>query len=186
VLQRLARGLDTSPQTGKAGFDALREAVVHGLLLALALRRAHQDEGLAAVRPLADLGLHTFAHDVPVVCIEQLLGKALELLLVGTDEIAAPGVLEPCDVVRAGHATIHDPDAMGLAVTSLHRVHDVLDRGHIHAIAIEHLVAERHALARATSGMQTCLQSGRWSRLWPHFAMGLRAAWPSKYVLVTS
>jgi hypothetical protein len=135
-LQRLARGLDASPQTGKPGFDPLREAVVHGLLLALALLRAHQDEGLAAVRPLADLGLHAFAHDVPVVCIEQLLGKALELVLVGTD------------VVRAGHATIHDPDAMGLTVPFLHRVHDVLDRGHIHAIAIEHLVAERHALAR--------------------------------------
>jgi hypothetical protein len=49
------------------------------LLFALALRGAHQDEGLVAVRSLVALGLHAFAHGVPIACIEQLAGKALEL-----------------------------------------------------------------------------------------------------------
>jgi hypothetical protein len=68
--------------------------------------------------------------------------------------------LQPRQVLGAGHAAIHDPDALGQTVALFHLLDDLFDRGHVRAIAGEHPVTHRHPLARYHQAMQTCLQSG--------------------------
>jgi hypothetical protein len=72
----------------------------------------------------------------------------LELALGGPDQVPAPRLLQPRDVLGARHAAVHHPDPLGDPVAGLHRLDDFLDCGHIDAVAREDLVAERHPLAR--------------------------------------
>ena len=54
--------------------------------------------------------------------------------------------LQPGDVVGTGHAAVHDPDPLRLAVARFHRSDDLLDGGDVDPVAGKHLVAERHAV----------------------------------------
>ncbi len=55
---------------------------------------------------------------------------------------------QPLEVVLAGHAAVHDPDALGHAIARLHRLDDLLHGRHIRAITGEDLIPYRHPLAR--------------------------------------
>ena len=61
------------------------------------------------------------------------------------DQIAAFAFAEPVEDLFTHHAPVHHPDPLRLAVACLHRLHDLLDRGHVVAVAGEHLVADREA-----------------------------------------
>ena len=121
---------------------------MHGVLLALPLGRADQQERLLAVGAGAQLGLDAVAHRLPVARLGELRSELLQIVPVGADQIAALAVLQPGHGLGADHAAVHHPDAMRPAVARLHRADDLLDRGHVGAVAGEHLVAQRHALAR--------------------------------------
>ena len=53
-----------------------------------------------------------------------------------------------CEILLAHHAAIERPDALGLAITGLHRGDNLLQRRRIVAIAGEHFVTERQPAPR--------------------------------------
>jgi hypothetical protein len=82
-----------------------------------------------------------------VTRIDQLRRQLLEVALEAADQVASMTSLQPGDVVGAGHAAIHDPDPLCLAVARFHRADDLLDGGDVDPVAGEHLVAERHPVS---------------------------------------
>ena len=84
---------------------------------------------------------------LPVLGFGDLPGPLAQFTFGRTDQVAPPGLLQPSDVLGAGHPAIHHPDALGHSVARLHRSHDLFHGGHVGAIAGEHFVAQRHPLA---------------------------------------
>ena len=125
---------------------------MHGVLLLPALDRPHEDEGLGPLRPGTTLGLHVLPHRLPVLRVGDLARPFAQLALRRADQVAPPRLAQPGEVLRAGHAPIHDPDPLGLPIAGLHRPHDLLHRGHVGPVAGEQLVAQRHALTGDDQG----------------------------------
>jgi len=85
---------------------------------------------------------------LPVLPIGKLGRELLELALARPNQILALATLQPGDILGAHHPAVHHPDAMRFAVAALHRGDDLLHGRDVGAVAGEHLVAERDALAR--------------------------------------
>ena len=78
-----------------------------------------------------DAGLH-FG---PVALVQQLGFKAAHLLLGRADDAAGLALAQEVEIVFADHASIHDPDALGLAVFLFHHFDHVLNGGDVGSIA---------------------------------------------------
>ena len=148
AIERPLRTREPSSHPLQRRLDARGEARVHAALLLPPLARAAQQERLRAVRTSAELGFHPVAHRLPVALLRQLSAPLAHLAARRPDQIAPPALLEPGEVVLAHHPAVHHPHPLRQPEARLHRLHDLLDRGHVHPIAREHLVAQRHSLAR--------------------------------------
>ena len=131
--------------------QAVHLAFEHGPFLGRAGTAAAQHEALGAVTVgvIDELGFNTILHVRPVFIIQKLGLEVTQLRLGCADYVECLAVAQELDITLADHATVHHPDALGLAKTVLHLRHYVLDRGDVGAVAGEHLVVERKALGRA-------------------------------------
>ena len=145
-VERCLGALDAAGQARQRRFDAGAELVVHRPLLAPPIGRAAQDDGLARLGAAGELDLDILADLPPAIAGRERSGKALQLGLRRTDDVAPPGRPQPGQVLGAGHAAIADPHPPDHAVPGLHRRHDRLKRPRIMGVAGEHLVAERKAV----------------------------------------
>lgn len=67
----------------------------------------------------------------PVGGFKQFGFESAELLLGGACDVTGFAFPQELEVVFADHATIHDPDAFGLAVFGFHHFHHVFDGAHL-------------------------------------------------------
>ena len=86
-----------------------------------------------------DAGLHL----LPVFLLQQRLLVAAQWRLGRADQVVRLAGTQKLQVLLADHPPVHHPHPFGLAVFSFHRRDDVLDGGHIGAVAREHFVAHR-------------------------------------------
>jgi hypothetical protein len=103
------------------------------------------------VNDLLSPAASAFAHGKPRSPVPGLRDRAaplLELALGRPDQVAAARLLQPRHVLRARRPAVHHPNPVRDPVARLHRLHDLLDRGHVGAIARKDLVAQRHPFAR--------------------------------------
>src|ERR1700693_4693482 len=107
------------------------------------------EEGLASLARRIDKSTrpHILANLAPALLLGKLLRPTPQLRARRADHVAASRVIEPGDVVRAHHAPVHHPHAVGFAKALLHSAHDLLHRGHIDPVASEDLISEWHAIA---------------------------------------
>jgi hypothetical protein len=93
------------------------EALVHRLLLGLAIHGAAEQKRLLAIGSRTDLHLEAVAHVLPAVPVHQLALPLLQLAFRRTHEVAALAFAQPLQVVLADHPAVHHPDAARLAVS---------------------------------------------------------------------
>jgi hypothetical protein len=85
---------------------------------------------------------------LPVFVFQQLLFEALKPALGCADDIERPLFAQIIEVLFAGHAAVHRPDALGGPVLCLHKVHDLLDGGDIGAVAIKDFISQGKPIGR--------------------------------------
>ena len=59
-----------------------------------------------------------------------------------------PALTQPLQVLFAGDPSVRDPHPLGLAILVFHQADHLLQRGHVVAVAGEHLVANGQAFRR--------------------------------------
>ena len=119
----------TGSDSIESRFDATLKRLVHRLFLFAPVAAAAKNERLGrAVRRRAELHLQAVTQGVPVFG-QQLLLKLFQQALGGTHDVASLPFAEKREVVLRDHATVDDPDAVGLSITGLHGGHDFLERG---------------------------------------------------------
>ena len=144
---RLQGGIEGGELAGER-FHLPRE---QGGFLVRARRAAAKHELLEAapVGVREQLGFASALDFTPAFLFQKRRLELPKLALGRADQIARAACAQELDVLRADHAAVHDPDAPRHSVFFLHRAHDLLDGGHVAAIAGEDLVGKRQALRRA-------------------------------------
>lgn len=122
------RGAVRASASHRRSDDPIVETLVHGFFLSLAVLGAAKQEHLVLVGSAADLDLQAGADLVPPALLDELALPLAEFTPRRADEVLAPAGSQPFEVGLARHATVHDPDPLGLAVLPLHLLDDLLDR----------------------------------------------------------
>lgn len=109
---------------------------------------ATQDVALPAlaVGVLDQLHVDPGLNFLPVGLLQQLALKMTQPSFGCAHEVKGFALAQVVEIVLADHAAIHGPDPFSAAVLSLHQIHDLLDRGHLRAVAGEHFRGQRQAL----------------------------------------
>src|SRR4029077_9131193 len=118
----------------------------HRLLFGRPRGAAAQNEGLDAVAVRTTLDLQPFPQRLPVAP-PYGPGELLEAAARRADDVARAALLEPGQARLADHAAVQHPDASLTAIQGLHASDDLRQRRAVVAIAGEHLIAQRIAVA---------------------------------------
>ncbi len=79
---------------------------------------------------------------MPARGLGKCLPALLQLRLRSADDVAAPRLAQPCEVLATRHSPVRDPDSPDRTVALLHRLDDLLQRRGIVRVAGKDLVAQ--------------------------------------------
>ena len=138
----LLAALQPCRQPGQIIFDAFLESIMHGPLLLPAGVAAAHDKGFFALRAVAESDFDARLNLCPVL-LEQLLLERTQRRLGCAHDVTSAALIEEFDVLLADHTSIQNPNPIRPAVTTLHRLHNLLKRLAVVAVAFEDLIGNR-------------------------------------------
>lgn len=142
---------DLPGQPPEGVFKPLAGHPPHRLLLLAAGGTAAEHERLTAVGAREQLDLDVGLHLLPRRR-QQVALEGFEPGPRGADQVVRPARPQRGQVLLADDPAVQHPDAVGLAVLGLDGLQDLVQRGDVRAVAIEHLVGQREAIRTDDQG----------------------------------